>query len=94
MKFIAFWEHHLEDTEKVIEKRGKLRVEIEKFHEKYPKTLSSYHMGYCNSFTVYEADNNEQLMNLQLHYFPDLRFEFIPILETSKTIELIVKMKK
>jgi len=92
MNYIAFWEYCPEDFDKVIEKY-KQRM---KMPEKFPKILFPPHGmgGEHKGFTLYENVTPEQLINIVLHYRPEMKLKFVPILETAKVIELYQKMKK
>ena len=94
MNYIAFWEYCPEDFDKVIEKYK--QVEREKGTEKFPKRLFPPHGmgGEHKGFSLFENVTPEQLMNMVLHYAPEMKLKFVPILETAKVIELYQKMKK
>ena len=95
MKVIAFYELRPEDFDKVIAKDQKLHEERKRFPEKFPKKLfPDCITGYCKGFVIYEVDNEEQLMNLQMHLFPEMRFKFVPLIDAEKFMETYVKMKK
>lgn len=96
MKYIAFWEFNREDFEKVIEKFMQIHVERKLRAEKYPKSLSAAYtmVGEPKGFQLFETDDPEQLVNLSLHYVPLVKFNFIPIIESTKGVEIYQKMKK
>ena len=91
MKFIWNWELRPEDIDKVLEKSEKLASEIKKFPEKYPKLSPSYFTGRCKGFRLIEADNEEQLMNLLMYFYPEETWNLMLIFESSKMIERIQK---
>lgn len=95
MKFIVYAEWCPEDMDKVIEKSRQLMAEGEKFPDKYPKGLSSPYqlVGESKGVRLYEGDE-EQLTNYALHYMPEVKLKFVPIVEFTKTVELYQKMKK
>ncbi|MEM2841775.1 MAG: DUF3303 family protein [Thermoproteota archaeon] len=92
MKFIAFWEFNAEDTNKVIEK---FKVQVAEA-EKFPKTIFGPYnfIGETKGFTILETDDPDKLMNSAIYYDPELKFKFIPIIETTKGAELWLGMKK
>lgn len=96
MKYIAFWEFNPEDFEKVIEKFMQIRAERNTGAKKYPKSLSAAFtmVGEPKGFQLFETDDPEQLVNLSLHYVPLVKFKFIPIIESTKGVEIYHKMKK
>ena len=95
VKYIAFWEFDPDDFEKVTEKFLQIRAERGKENEKYPKSLSAAYtmIGKPKGFQLFETDDSEQLANLTLHYVPLVEFKFVPIIESSKGVELYQKMK-
>ena len=96
MKYICFWEFKPEDFDKIIEKYKQAMKDREKFPEKFPKILFPPHSlgGEWKGFTIYETDTPEPLLNLVLHYSPEEKMKFVPILESVKALELYLKMKK
>ena len=85
MKFIIFWQYSREDDDKVIAKNRSLAEERKKFPEKFPKVVYPAHMMGIGdkSFSVYEADDERQLQNLIMHYFPEVKIEIVPIFPVS-----------
>ena len=97
MKFIAYNEYDPKDFEKVLEKTAQIAEERKKEPNKYPKPISAlYGISGRGGFMLYEVDNDEQLMNLTIFYFPYLTFEFVAIKETTKEVfsALLQSMKK
>lgn len=87
MRYIAFWELDMEDMDKVIVKM--------KTRKKKLKTLFPPHGigGQPWGFTVFESNNEKELIDYVNHYAPELRIEIHPIWESSKTIEAWEKAK-
>ena len=87
MRYIAFWELDMEDMEKVIEKM--------KTRKKKLQTLFPPHGigGRPWGFTVFETNNENDLIDYVNHYAPELSIEIHPIWESSKTIEAWEKAK-
>jgi hypothetical protein len=96
MKFIAFWEYNAEDTVKCIEKLKQAMTERERGTESLAKLIfGPYNFsGKTKGFSVYETDDPDKLMNVAVFYMPEMRWKFIPIIETGKSAELWLKMKK
>ena len=98
MKFIAYWEGNPYDAEKImkktmnLEQTAKMNIEEAK---KYPKSISAnYNISGRRGFMLIEADNDEQMMNLALYFFPELTFEFVAIYELAKAASEWQKIKK
>ena len=96
MKFIAFFEWDPKDREKARKKLSKLLEERKKYPDKYPKDLSkAQYLGTLSKgFNIYEAKNEEQLINFTLHYSPELKVKWVPLLESTKVTEIWDKMKE
>ena len=45
-------------------------------------------------FAIYESMTPDQMANLVLHFMPEMKIEFVPIFEVSKTIEKYQKLKE
>jgi hypothetical protein len=95
MKYICFWEFKPEDFDKMIEKYKQAMEDREKVPDKFPKILfGPYSLGgEWKGFTVYDA-TPEQMTNLALHYMPEEKLKFVPIVDSKKAIELYLEMKK
>jgi len=52
-------------------------------------------VGKNKGFIIYDEDTTtEQLINVTLHFKDTMKWEFKPIIEASKTIELYLKTKQ
>ena len=96
MKYIGFWEFCPENMDKAIEKNNQVVAERNTGSKKFGTVIfGPFGLGgEMKGFTVFEVDNYEQLINLSLHYVPYMTWKFVPLLETTKIIELWHKMKK
>ena len=95
LKFIAFYEYKPEDMDKVIERMAQSREIREKDPERFPKTIfEPFSMGVGKGFAVVETDNPDQLWNVALHYSAVATWKFVPLLESTRVVELHQKMKK
>lgn len=79
MKFIWFYEFNPEDAEKVNAKNKELDTKMKEHPEKYPKLFPSYMTGHCKGFRIIEAANEEQLIHLVMHFFPEEKWKLVPI---------------
>ncbi|MFQ6075371.1 MAG: hypothetical protein ACE5Z5_04450 [Candidatus Bathyarchaeia archaeon] len=95
MNYIGFFEFCPEDFGKVIEKFRQAMAEREKEPEKFPKILfGPVSMGgEWKGFVLYENATPEQIMNVVIHYEPEMTYKFVPLLEATKLIELYLKKK-
>jgi len=96
VKFICFWEFKPEDFDKLLEKRKQIFAEREKEPERFAKIIFGGYafVGETKGFTVYETDDVEKLLNDVLFMSPEVTYKFVPIVETSKVVELRLKTKK
>jgi len=96
MKFVKFWEIPEEGMEEAIQKWQKYLEESKKTPEKYPTYVFPPHgQGtILKGVSVMEADNEEQLINYILALSPPFKIKFEPLLDSNKTIETYLKMKK
>jgi hypothetical protein len=94
MRFIWFFEFDPDDAEKISAKNRELDSEMEKSPDKYPKMSPSYMAGPCKGFRILEVDDEEQLIRIVMHFFPEEKWKFIPIFEGAMVSEVYKKMKK
>lgn len=96
MKYIAFWEFGPGDLDKIVQKYEETTAEREEAPGKYPKIIFQPHsyLGEFKGFTLMEADDPEQLVNLQIQYMPGMKYSFVPIFDAIELIELYKKTKK
>ena len=88
MKYIAFWELDMEDMGAIVKKM--------KTRKKKLKTILPPHGigGQPWGFTIFETDEEQDLIDYVAHYGPELRMEIYPIWESSKTIAAWEKSNK
>lgn len=91
-----FWEYQFENHEKVVKKLEQFRSAIKKDPDKFPKFISKNYamIEGPRGFQLIETGNEEHLANFVLHYQPEVWFNFEPIIEVSKSLELYEKMKE
>jgi hypothetical protein len=96
VKVVKFWKLGEEDLDKGVAKFGKLLEEMKKEPAKYPKYVVPPH-GIGSVFkgmSILDADNEEQLINYILALTPEFKIKFMPLIESSKAIEIYMKTKK
>ena len=80
MKYIAYWEYDPKDTSKVIDKikkrKGSYTIET-----LFP---SHYLIGRTKGFTIFEAEDEMEIVKFSSYYAPEAKMEIFPIVETSK----------
>jgi hypothetical protein len=96
VKFMIFWQFSREDDDKVIAKNKSFAEERKKFSDKFPKEVYPAHwMGIGEkSFSVYETIDERQIQNLMMHYFPEVKFEIVPIFPISMFPDSLGKGEK
>jgi len=101
VKFIAFWEYSLEDIDKVTSKMQKWVQVLKKEPEKHVKYIFPPHIlstvnekGNANGISIFEADDEEKLMDHILNHTPEMKVRIVPLLDAAKGMELHLKMKK
>jgi hypothetical protein len=83
MKFIAFWKYDPKDERTLIEKFKTLpKFEIQRIMA--PHIL----VGRSRGFSLFEAENLEQVEVFCHYYAPEMEIEFYPIVEASKFIPI------
>jgi len=90
MKFIWYYEFDPADAEKVSAKNKELDTKMKKHPEKYPRLQSSYMTGRCKGLRIIDADNEEQLVHLVMQFYPEEKWELVPILKGS-TVSSVFK---
>jgi F0F1-type ATP synthase gamma subunit len=96
-----FWAYSREDTDKVLQKFQKFYETIKKNPEKHAKAIFPAHhlgepseTGMSQGITIYESDDEEKLIDYIVSYYPEMRIKIVPLLDSAKTSELYLKMKK
>ena len=100
MKYVgySFWGPGF-DVGKVIAKKTEIDEEREKFPDRYPKFLRlkdgapvMIMLGQSDkALQLYEA-TEEQLINLTARWIPEVRWEFVPLLNKGNLIEAFHKL--
>jgi len=95
LRFVKFWEICSEDIEKGIPKFMKLLEDMKRTPENYPKyIIPPYGIGELfKGISIMEADSEEQLINYILAVTPEFKIKFVPLIESSKAIEMLMKTK-
>ncbi len=93
MRFVWFFEFSPEYAQEISARNKKLDQEMERQPKLYPTLHPSYMTGLCKGFRIIEADSDEQLIRLAMHFHPHENWEFTPIFEGQKVSEIWRKMK-
>lgn len=91
MKFVAFWEYYPEDFDKLMKKNEEIRQDRLQHPDKYPQNLRLHDdtgvafglIGLSKGFSLLEVDSVAQLRTVTHEYAPELRFTFVPIIQTD-----------
>jgi hypothetical protein len=94
MRFVWFFEFSPEYAKDISARNKQLDQEMEKNPELYPRLHPSYMTGLCKGFRMIEADSDEQLIRLAMHFHPHENWEFTPVFEGTKVSEIWRKMKE
>ena len=83
MKFIAFWEYDQKEERTLIEKFKTLpKFEIQRMMPPYAL------VGRPRGFSLFEAENLEQVEEFCHYYAPEMKIEFYPIIEVAKMMPI------
>ena len=80
MKYISYWEYDQKDNDIIVEK-------IKKRKGAYTiKTLFPSHflIGRSRGFTIFEVEDEMEIVKFSSYYAPEAKMEIFPIVETSK----------
>jgi len=88
MKYLYTYEFDLENADEISERNRELDRAIEKFPERYPKLHTVYMTGLCSGFRIIEAENEEQLTQLVMFFYPLERWQIKPIFEGKKVSQV------
>lgn len=83
VKYIAFWEFSPEDAAKAADKWERRKYKL--------KTLFPPHSlgGEPKGFTIFESEDEAEIMKYIQHYSPEMKIRIVPIFESSKAVELL-----
>lgn len=92
MKFIGFWDFSFKDLDRILKKSQQSSSQRYEHPDRYPDIISGPYLigGEAKGLTVYEVDDPKQLINVSLHYSPEIRFKFMPIFDTEIVAELFL----
>jgi len=100
---MVFWEYNPKDVDKIRAKSQEFAKEREEHPERFPKTLFPLHtLGSelptltkeIRAFNIVESDDPQTVINVIARWFPELSFKTVPIVESAKITEAIMKLKK
>lgn len=83
-KYVAFWEIHSGEIDKIKHKAEKLRKLVKAFPWEYPKSLLGPYSweGENRGFQVFEVTDPQQLENLSDYWNSLVKITFQPIVDT------------
>lgn len=80
LKYIWKYEFDPKNAELVSEKNRELDIKIKKNPNMFPILYPSNMTGLCKGFRIIDAENEKQLINLIMFFFPLEKWEITPIL--------------
>ena len=83
MKFIWTFEFDPERSEEVSKKNREVDELLKKDPDKFPKLHPSYMLGLGRGFRIIEAEDEEQVIRLVMHFYPLENWSLEPIFEGS-----------
>lgn len=84
MKYLWTFEFDLENAEEISRRNRELDKTIEKYPDRYPILHTAYMTGLCSGIRIIEAENEEQLTQLVMFFYPLERWQIKPIFEGKK----------
>jgi hypothetical protein len=96
MRFIWYWEYNQREALKMFEVNRRVGEDRKKHPDKYPKLIFGAHwLGMePKGFTIYEVDNSQQIVNLEVAFSPIKKSKFVPIFEHKSVVETYEKEKE
>ena len=93
MKYICYYEYDPKDLDEVIDRFMKM-IPLRDTAD-YPTAISTTYGlgGQDKGFTIYEVDNQQQLINHHIHYTPVLKLKWIPLMESTDFVTTYRKKK-
>jgi hypothetical protein len=94
MKYICYFEFDPEDLDKIIPLYDKMRELRGK--PEYPKGLTPTYGfgGQTSGFTLYEVENEQQIINHGLHYHPYMELKWKPLVLGADFVKAYMEKKK
>ena len=88
MKYMWTFEFNPEDSEEISKKNRELDKLMEGDPSKYPKLHPSYMIGLGRGFRIIEAENEDQIMRLVMHFYPLENWDMEPIFEGQRVSKI------
>jgi hypothetical protein len=88
MKYLWTYDFDQENAEEITFKNQELDRAIEKHPDRYPKLQAAYMTGLCSGFRIIEAENEKQLTQLVMFFYPLERWEIKPIFEGKSVSQI------
>ena len=94
MRCIVYWEYSPEDMDQVIAKNKEQHARMAQDPNWMGKYVFPAHStGECEGFSIVEV-NQQQMTTAQAFWFPLMKLRFVPIIESSKKLEALMKVTK
>jgi len=99
VKYIGFWEYDRKDIYKVFDIEKELMPlyenDPEGWRKKYGKFIEGYWLGMePKGFSIFEFDEPQQMINLDVAYWPYKKFKFVPLFGHDQVIETYKEKSK
>ena len=92
MKYLWTYEFDQENAEEISGRNRELDRAIKKYPDRYPKLHTAYMTGLCSGFRIVEAENEEQLTQLVMFFYPLERWDIKPIFN-GKSVSQVWRKK-
>ena len=96
MRFIWYWEYNQREALKMFEVNRRVGEDRKKHPDKYPRLIfGAPWLGMePKGFTIYEVDDPQQIVNLEVAFSPIKKSKFVPIFEHKSVVETYEKEKE
>jgi hypothetical protein len=88
VRFLWFFEFDLDDSDEIRRRNKELKGMMAKDPDGYPALLPSYMTGLGEGFRVVDAENEDQLIRLIMHFHPLERWRLEPVFEGAQVSKI------
>jgi len=94
LKYICYYECKEEDLDTIIPKFQEM-IKLRETGD-FPTGITPTYWvpGEIHGFTIYEVDDPQQIIDHYLHYFPEMKLKWKPIIEATDFVKTYMKKKK
>ncbi len=92
MRYLWTFDFDQENAEEITFRNQELERAMEKYPDRYPKLHTAFMTGLCSGFRIIEAENEYQLTQLVMFFYPLERWEIKPIFE-GKSVSQVWRRK-